>query len=391
MALQDALDKQFDKTLPDRLDRIAKLLEKNDIKPEDVGKIGRIKNIQLKDWQMGSTDADGNPQVTDLNGTTIQIDPRWAEGPDWPVVQPARPLTVKPTKSTRKHTSGWYTAVILPDPQIGYRRFEDGTMDPFHDEAAMNVALQIVRSLRPDVIVNLGDVMDLPEFGTYEQEPAFAFTTQPTLDRTSLFFAEQRANAPEAEISYIEGNHDRRLQKSIIKNAKSAFGLRVANSAPESWPVLSIPHLLNLDSIGVEYIQGYPAGEKWINDNLVCIHGSKVKSAGSTASLVIDDERVSVIFGHVHRIELQHKTRRTRAGAKRNFSATPGCLCRTDGAVPSTKSSTDCMGRALTSWENWQQGLGVVRFQEGDGRFNLEIVPIYDGTAIFRDKEFTAT
>ena len=41
MALQDALDKQFDKTLPDRLDRIAKLLEKNDIKPEGRPHIGK--------------------------------------------------------------------------------------------------------------------------------------------------------------------------------------------------------------------------------------------------------------------------------------------------------------------------------------------------------------
>lgn len=387
MTVKGSLQSEFDKTLPDRLGKVAKLFERNGIDPNDVGK---IKTVAVREWQMGSVDADGNPQVTDLNGTMIAFEPKWAEGPEWPVVQPAKPVTVRPTKACRKPTTGWYTAVILPDPQIGFRRFDD-SFDPFQDEKAINVAMQIVRYLRPDVIVNLGDVMDLPEFGTYEQEPAFAMTTQATLDRTGMFFAEQRANAPEAEISYIEGNHDRRLQKSIINNAKAAFGLRQANSAPDSWPVLSIPHLLNLDSVGVEYVQGYPAGEKWINDNLVCIHGAKVRSNGSTASAIIDDERVSVIFGHVHRIELQHKTRRTRSGAKRNFSATPGCLCRVDGAVPSTKSSTDVFGRTLRTWENWQQGIGVVRFQEGDGRFNLEIVPIYDGSAIFRDREFVST
>lgn len=387
MTLKESLDKQFDKTLPDRLSKLAKLLENQGIDPNDIGK---VKSVSLREWQMGSKDDAGNPVVTDLHGTAIMFEPSWATGPEWPVVQPAKPITVRPTKTQRKVTKGWHTAVILPDPQIGYRRYEDGTIDPFQDERAINVALQVVRYLRPDVVVNLGDVMDLPEFGTYEQEPAFAFTTQPTIDRTGQFFAEQRANAPEAEVFYIEGNHDRRLQKSIIKNAKAAFGLRQANT-PESWPVLSIPHLLNLDSLNVKYIEGYPAGECWINDNLVCIHGAKVRSNGSTASAYIDDERVSVLFGHVHRIELQHKSRRTRAGVKRNFAATPGCLCRVDGAVPSTKSSTDCFGRALTTWENWQQGFGVVRFQEGDGRFNLELAPIHDGTAIFRDKEFVST
>jgi hypothetical protein len=42
---------------------------------------------------------------------------------------------------------------------------------------------------------------------------------------------------------------------------------------------------------------------------------------------------VSVIFGHVHRIESKFKTRRHREGPKRSFAHTPGCLARIDGAV----------------------------------------------------------
>lgn len=383
--LAKALEKQYDETLPERLAAIATLLEHNGIKPEEVGK---IKSVRITDRNV--TKDDGSS--TNYFASAITIDPKWKEGPEWPVVAQAAPTVVKPVTSKKASTGDWKTAVILPDPQIGFRKFEDGSLDPFHDEAAMNVALQVVKYLRPDQIVNLGDFLDFAEFGTFEQEAAFAQTTQIALDRGHEFLAQQRACAPEAEIALIEGNHDRRLQKAITRNALSAFGLRRARNAknPDEWPVLSVPFLLRTEELGVTYVEGYPAGEHWINDNLVCIHGSKVRSGGSTANAVIDDERVSVIFGHVHRIELQHKTRRTRSGAKRNFSATPGCLARVDGAVPSTKGSTDCKGRPVATWENWQQGIGVVRYQEGDGRFNLEIVPIQDGQIIFRDKEFVA-
>jgi len=163
----------------------------------------------------------------------------------------------------------------------------------------------------------------------------------------------------------------------------SAFGIRKAN-APETWPVLSVPYLLRLDELGVEYIGGYPAGIYWLNDRLACIHGSKVRSSGSTAALVVDDERVSTIFGHVHRIELAYKTRRVRAGARTSLAASPGTLARIDGAVPSTKGSTDPLGRPVPAVENWQQGVGVVTYEDGDRPFALELVPIFDGQVTFR-------
>lgn len=367
------------------VERIAALLKRNGIDPADVG---RIRSVRVSDWQGLTKNEKGDAEVHDLRGASLVFTPSWDDGPQWPVVQPAAPVKIPAAKPPRKG-DGWRRAVVLPDPQIGYRRYEDGTLDPFHDEQAMAVALSVIRYAKPDLIVNLGDFVDLAEFGRFEQEPAFAMTTQAGLDRAHLFLAEQRKAAPSAEIVMLEGNHDRRLQKSIINNAKAAFGLRQANT-PESWPVLSMPHLLRLDDLGVTYVEGYPAGEHWINDNLVAIHGAKVRSNGSTAAAVIDDERVSVIFGHVHRIELQHKTRRTRDGAKRNFAATPGCLCRLDGAVPSTKSSTDVFGRPVAGWENWQHGVGVVDYEPGDGRFHLELVPIHDGWAFHAGREFTA-
>lgn len=362
------------------LGKIQDLLERNGIDLDDVGAVHKV-NV----WQGFMKGEDGEPQVVDLAG--IQLSPKWAEGPAWPLVQPAKPTRITPLRrgSVRDETS-WRTGVILPDPQIGFWRDTDtGELDPFHDEKAMAVATRIVRDADPDLIVLLGDVLDLAEFSRFEQEPSFAMTTQASLDRTHLWLAELRANAPRARIVYIEGNHDRRLRKAIVANAKAAFGLRQAASTPATWPVMSIPHLLRLDELDVEYVEAYPAGTFWINDNLACVHGERLK-----VSQVVDEERHSVIQGHVHRIALQHKTRRVRGGAKSMLAATPGCLCRIDGAVPSTKGSTDSFGKPIYRPEDWQQGIGVVTYEEGDGRFHLEIVPIHDGTAVWRGREVAA-
>lgn len=383
-------DVEATRPLAGQASKIAKLLQDNGVSIDDIGKIDKVR-INEREISNKVKDAYGNDQIVKDAITTTQlvITPSWDSGPEWPVVQQAKPTKVTAPKTpAKKSTDGWQTAVILPDPQIGYRQFPEG-LDPFHDEKALQLALQVIRSVKPDRIINLGDFLDLPNFGTYEQEPAFSQTTQETLDRGHLFLAEQRAAAPGADIELIEGNHDRRLQKMILKNAMTAFGLRRAGDPPEAWPVMSVPYLLRLEELDIKYVEGYPAGITWLNENLACIHGFKVRSNGSTAAAVVDDERVSVIHGHIHRIEEQHKTRRTASGPKFSFAASPGCLCRVDGAVPSAKSSTDSTGRPVNAVENWQQGLAVVHYEPGNGRFAYQAVPIYDGWAMYNGKEYS--
>lgn len=366
--------------------RIIEELEKQGIEPDEFG---AVRKVRYSSYQSLIKDDNNEAQVVDLNATKLEIYPNWLEGPKWPLIQPARPVKITPYKPAERAKKYQYkVGVILPDPQIGYRNY-GSELDPFQDEAAIAVAMKIIRDINPDLIINLGDMLDFAEYSRFTQERAFVATVQPTLDRAHKYLAEQKQNAPRAKIVMLEGNHDRRLEKNILTNAAAAFGLRLAN-APDSWPVMSVPNLLRLDELGVEYVGAYPAGQYWVNDRLVCIHGHKVRSSGSTAKAVADDERVSTIFGHVHRIELHYKTVRVRDGGRTNFAFTPGCLCRIDGATPSTKGSTDVQGRPVTNYENWQQGLAVIHYNEGDSPFAIEPIYIDHGRAIFRGKEYTA-
>jgi hypothetical protein len=67
----------------------------------------------------------------------------------------------------------------------------------------------------------------------------------------------------------------------------------------------------------------------------------------------------------------------------------PGCLCRVDGYVPSTKSAVNDDGIPVTRFESWQQGMAVIT-ETQDGFWSLEMVSITDGKAIYRGRVFTS-
>jgi hypothetical protein len=279
--------------------------------------------------------------------------------------------------------------MVLPDIQIGFYRDTTGTLHPTHDEAALSIVLQLAREIRPDRIIMVGDNLDLPELSRFRLSPRFRDTTQATVDRAGLFAAELRVAAgPQAEIDWLAGNHEERLPNYILDNAVSAFGLRKANM-PDSWPVLSVPSLLRLDDHQITFHPGYPANKVWINERVKVVHGSKVNQH-STAHQYLNTERVSVIFGHVHRREWAEQTRDTNEGPRTILAMSPGCLCRVDGRVPSTKSGIDHDGVPMANVENWQQGVAVITYEPGDGRFIPEQVPFHDGWALYRGKEFVA-
>jgi len=311
----------------------------------------------------------------------------------------AAPTIIKPVKAPKKAPallSGWKTAVILPDPQFGFRNV-DGTLDPFHDVNALSVSTQVLAAVaqdsRVDVVVNLGDFLDLPAQSKYEQRIEWQNTTQAALNAGHIWLAEQRATVPNAQIVLFEGNHDKRLQDSILRYNMASAGLRVAtvtNKVPSAYAVLSVPFLLDVDSLNVEWLDGYPARKFWLNDTIKCVHGSIVRSSASTASAYARSERTSTIFGHVHRIEVHHTTQQDRYGPVRNFAATPGCLCRVDGAVPSMKGANGLDGKPIINYEDWQQGMLVVRYKEDDPRYVVDPVHIQDGWAFYGGQEFNA-
>lgn len=308
--------------------------------------------------------------------------------PEWPVIQPG-PRVQIPRNRTKPAKGDFQRCAILPDAQIGYYRNRKGKLEATHDEKAIDLALAITKSLNPEKVVLLGDNLDLPELSKYRITPAYQQTTQATIDRATVFCAQVRDAAPNAEIIWLAGNHEERLPNHILDNARAAFGLR-RGLIPDEWPVLSVPFLCRMDQYDIEYRPGYPASHVWLNSKIRIIHGNKVKSNGSTAHMYLANEKHSVIYGHIHRIEVAYKTREDFDGPRTIMAASPGCLARIDGAVPSTKQGMDIDGRPLLSHENWQQGMAIIEYETtGKNRFTYESIPIFDGTASWRGRWFS--
>ena len=93
-----------------KLGAIAELLERSGI---DIAEIGRVDKV--KAWQGFYKDADGEAHTVDMTG--VVLSPKWADGPAWPVVQPATPVkvpksTVRPWPSVRRPSSSTCSSTL---------------------------------------------------------------------------------------------------------------------------------------------------------------------------------------------------------------------------------------------------------------------------------------
>ena len=354
----------------------------------DVG-LDAIGSAKL--YQGFHKDADDEAQVVDM--VSLELSPAWLDGPKWPLIDRPPPVKIARLPGKKPAKPEARTVVCLPDPQIGYwRDMDTGDLEPMHDTRAMDVALQIGVAANPHEVINLGDTLDLAEFGKFGNEPTLDQTTNPALATAHQFLAVQRAHIDPESLIVMEGNHDKRLADAVAKHNRAALYVRKADSTPDDWPVFSIPYLLCLDSLGVEYVDGYPAGQYWLTDSFVVEHGKRINSGGSTAAKQSREAPgISAVFGHVHRIEVH--TRSVVVGSedvRRNVFVSPGCLCRTDGAVPSYGSGSSTAGRPVVNHEDWQQGLAVLTFPENGDAPQVETVFIDDGRAMFRGELYEA-
>lgn len=369
--------------------KMAEELVRRGVDPAELGRLSRMKM-----YQAVTKDDDGNAHVHDLWG--FHLAPSWEAGPEWPVVQPPAPVKISAKNRPKRQERPYKTTVVLPDPQIGYRRMQDtGELIPMQDERAIDVSLQVIRHVAPECVINLGDTMDMSEWTTkFIVSPEFMFTTQAALDRTQTFLADQRANMPAdlddpKPIKKLIGNHDERLALAIAKNAASALRLRKANK-PDSWPVMSLQNLLDVDEIGVELSAGYPAGKFKVANGtktkapLYAIHGKKLDIVK-----VAKESRQSYIQGHLHHIAEHHMTYELEDEGVHVVAISAGTLADTKGNVPSYHSGERSDGRPERAIENWQQAVVIVN-EWPDGYWTHQIVEIEDGRAVLGDVVFEA-
>ena len=289
-----------------------------------------------------------------------------------------KPVEISPLKFDRKRAKrvGAKTILAFGDTQIGYRRIGDD-MIPLHDTDAMNATLSLARNLRPDVLADLGDDVDLAELSRFAPDSRhFQNTLMPSLQADHDWHARLSEATPEAERHLVDSNHAKRWGDYILKHAG------VLAEVPD----FKLHRILKLDEIGWQFHGGYGSAEYEYADDLAFKHGTQATASGSTAfKLSKDNPDRHIVQGHAHRIETQYHTDR-RGNAFGAFVV--GALCRIDGVVPSYHSGVDQDDQPVKHYENWQQGVMVIR-DYGNGQYTFDHAPIHKGELMFEGKVYS--
>jgi hypothetical protein len=119
----------------------------------------------------------------------------------------------------------------------------------FEDKKAIELTLKLVKHFKPDRVIQLGDLLDgygLSRFDIDPSNPASRLQTE--LDIAHSFLSALRKASPKSRIQIIEGNHEDRFQKYLVKNSPALLHLQD----------LTLPKLLKLSEHRIDPVL-YPS------------------------------------------------------------------------------------------------------------------------------------
>lgn len=223
---------------------------------------------------------------------------------------------------------------VIPDTQI-----------PYMDMAFAKRMLRVIRAYKPDKVVHVGDLIDLPETSRWTKGSAgeYAPTLQASMDQTYEFLKDIRKAAPNAVIQCKAGNHDERLEKYIRDYAPALSSLRSS----------SLPDQLRLDELGILY-ERKPF---LVAPDVMVLHGHE--RAYSSISGKYELERIrqhgmSVVTGHTHTPVLVTTAQAVGFEQKHFFGMNVG------HAMDVKK-----VGYVSDGYVNWMQSFGLIETEDG--------------------------
>jgi UDP-2,3-diacylglucosamine pyrophosphatase LpxH len=266
--------------------------------------------------------------------------------PSTPPPAPAPPVKKSPAPAPPSSTpsSSWSKVVVAGDFHL-----------PFHHRQAVHNWIAFLRDTRPDVVILNGDILDCHAISSFSKAPNGPLLKDELELGRALLQQIRGAVGPSAELVYMEGNHEQRLQRRLLENP-GLYGL----------PELHLKSLLRLDEVKASHLS---YGEVWSKGALCVRHGDRVSAASaSTARQELERGGFDhVIIGHVHRVGWFHKR-----GAIRHQQAL---------------ENGGFFDRSQCEYEanpNWQNGFCVVMLEDGpQGRVHMQPVHVCEEDGSF--------
>lgn len=223
---------------------------------------------------------------------------------------------------------------------------------PYHDVSAISAVFDYLDSehIKPDIITILGDLIDFYQISAFHKDPTRK-NVKIELDEAAQFLTWLRNEYPDAKIYYYQGNHEERLNRYIVRNAKEIYEL-VDNLIEDK---------LDLKLLNIEYItEPFKIGKLWH------LHGHERPSNTNPEYITnvmwkyIHD---NFIVGHYHRNQ------------EKVFKNIGGQLFW-GGAVGHLATVLD-----YAILNNWNQGFCVVQY-DSKGNFKANLRTINEGQVL---------
>jgi UDP-2,3-diacylglucosamine pyrophosphatase LpxH len=231
---------------------------------------------------------------------------------------------------------------------------------PFYSRPGWDLLLQVARDLQPHTIVIIGDFADFYAVSAHDKNPERAHTFDQELDVVDACLDQLDALGAVDKL-YIEGNHEDRLRRYLMKN-------------PALHGVVSTERLLRLKERGWQFV---PYKH---HDSRGAIHFTHdVGAAGRNAVFrALDTYQHSVVSGHTHRF--QYIVEGSAVGDVK-ISAMFGWL----GDVECVDYMTMAKAR-----KDWALGFGVGYWDASSGYVYLSPLPIVHSTVCFNGRVYRA-
>ena len=216
---------------------------------------------------------------------------------------------------------------------------------PFHDRISIELVFDFAYDWQPHYVWVPGDWLDFYQISSFDKDPKRINDLQRDIDTGhDMLQVLKGATASAEEWHFLEGNHERRLQRFLWKHPEIA-----------SLRCLELEELLGLNDLG--YIYHSQDEDVLINDRLYVTHGDVIRThSGWTARAHYDKLGGNGVCAHAHRMGFYIVSKR---GDTEGWWENP-CLCD--------------LNPEYVKSPNWQQGFTLARFI-GD-RFFIEQVPI---------------
>lgn len=265
-----------------------------------------------------------------------------------------------PTNPRRLRTIGKgesYYRVAIPD-----------THGMFVDLPALKACLDDLEILRPLEVILLGDHLECGGFLAEHQTLAYVAESNYSFvddkNAAMVFLDSAQARCPSAIFEYLEGNHERRIERWIMTQ-------EMRNNKDPEWMkgLHSAKVVLELEKRGIAYYEqcqmydGLTVPGTIKRGKCYFTHGSY--TGDNAAKKHLERFSSNVCFGHIHSAQIA--TNRTVAQAC-IAAWSPGCLCIQQRLWNHTNPTT------------WTHGYGL-QIVQPTGDFLHINVPIINGTS----------